>query len=69
MKPAKYDQLPQVCKLLLMNPATAILLLDSVKEAVKNENTTQTSILEEFKLEALTAEQAIKVLNRRIDLQ
>ena len=69
MKPQKYEQLPQVCKLLLMSPATAILLLDSIKEAEKNEKRTQISILEEFKLDSLTAEQSIKILERRIDLQ
>ena len=69
VKPQKYDQLPQVCKLLLMSPPNATLLLESIKEAEKNEKRTQLSILEEFKLDLLTAEQSIKVLERRIDLQ
>jgi hypothetical protein len=69
IKPLKYEQLPQVCKLLLMKPATAILLHDSIKQAEENEKRSKISILDEFKLDALTVEQTFKILERRIDLQ
>ena len=69
IKPQKYEQLLEVCRLLLMNPGTAILLRDSLKEADKNEKRTKISILDEFKLNSMTAEQATKILERRIDLQ
>ena len=68
MRPKNYDQLPQVCKLLLMNSATAILLYQSLKEAEKTEQHTKISVLDEFKLDTLTIEQTIKILERRIDI-
>ena len=69
IKPHNYDQLLQVCRILTMNTATAILLNESIKDAVKNENRTKISILDEFKLDLLTAEQTLKILERRIDVQ
>ena len=67
-RPKNYDQLPQVCKLLLMNSATAILLYQSLKEAEKTEQHTKISVLDEFKLDTLTIEQTAKILERRIDI-
>jgi hypothetical protein len=67
-RPKNYDQLPQVCKLLLMNSATAILLYQSLKEAQKTEQHTKISVLDEFKLDTLTIEQTAKILERRIDI-
>ena len=69
LKPHNYNQLPHVCKILTMNAATAILLNESLKDTDKNEKRSKLSILDEFKLDSLTAEQTLKILERRIDVQ
>ena len=69
LKPHNYDQLTQVCKILTMNAATAILLNDTITDAETNDKSTNISILDEFKLDLLTAEQTVKILKRRIDVQ
>ena len=68
-KPQNYDQLPHVCKILTMNTATAILLSESLNDTNKSEKRSKISILDEFKLDSLTAEQTIKILERRTDIQ
>ena len=62
-----YHQLLQVCQLLNLARGSAILLKDSLTDPKQSENARE--ILEEFSVDALTAEQAGKVLNQRVDLQ
>ena len=62
-----HHQLLQVCQLLNLARGSAILLKDSLVDPRQSENARE--ILEEFTIDALTTEQAVKVLNQRVDLQ
>jgi len=62
-----YHQVQQVCKLLTLARASAILLRDSLQDERQKSN--HKEILEEFAIDALTGQQAVKILDRRVDLQ
>ena len=64
-KPESYKELREVCRLLTLKQANAILLLESLKSKKDDGK----RILEEFDVHFLTAEQSVKIINRRIDLQ
>lgn len=75
-KPDSYEQLQEVCKLLTLKQANALLLLESLKNVEKlskidlvTSRKDGKSILEEFEIIFLDFEQGIKILKRRIDLQ
>jgi hypothetical protein len=77
-KPETFDELREVCKLLTLKQASAILLLESLKSgdtSAKDKSTKDKSkpdakkILAEFDVQFLSAEQSVKILKRRIDLQ
>ena len=75
-KPDSYEQLQEVCKLLSLKQANALLLLESLKNVEKlskidlvTSRKDGKSILEEFEIIFLDFEQGIKILKRRIDLQ
>ena len=62
-----HHQLLQVCGLLILARGSAILLKDSLADPRQTENASE--ILAEFAIDALSAEQAVKVLDQRVDLQ
>ena len=62
-----HHQLLQVCQLLNLTRGSAILLKDSLVDPRQSENGRE--ILDEFSVDALTTEQAVKVLSQRVDLQ
>ncbi len=62
-----YSQLNDVIHLLIMKQANAILLLETLSDAKQQSNYPE--ILKEVGITHLKGEQAVKILNKRVDLK